>query len=67
MSNGPHGAGRSILKNRSLATTSALSARSGETIQKSISITSNMAYMSFIESLQTKKDWWWCLKTEFKF
>jgi hypothetical protein len=26
-----------------------------------------LAYMSFIESLQTKKDWWWTLKTEFKF
>ena len=26
-----------------------------------------LAYMSFIESLQTKKDWWWSLKTEFKF
>jgi hypothetical protein len=25
------------------------------------------AYMSFIESLQAKKDWWWSLKTEFKF
>jgi hypothetical protein len=24
-------------------------------------------YMSFIESLQAKKDWWWSLKTEFKF
>lgn len=27
----------------------------------------DMAYMSFIESLQTKKDWWWTFKTEFKF
>jgi hypothetical protein len=27
----------------------------------------DMAYMSFIETLQTKKDWWWSLKTEFKF
>jgi len=25
------------------------------------------SYMSFIETLQTKKDWWWSLKTEFKF
>jgi hypothetical protein len=26
-----------------------------------------LAYMSFMESLQAKKDWWWSLKTEFKF
>jgi len=26
-----------------------------------------LAYMSFIETLQTSKDWWWSLKTEFKF
>ena len=27
----------------------------------------DLLYMSFIETLQTSKDWWWSLKTEFKF